>query len=105
MKKATLKITKNDMLELVVSKPLNESESDFVRARIPGLKRLVKCDYSGYPDGWQIDPALPERAFLVRNGGLVDSCIFESAEQARSFIRRLKRGESPHVAMSASMQS
>jgi len=88
MKKATLKITKNDMLELVVSKPLSESESDFVRARIPGLKRLVKCDYSGYPDGWQIDPALPERVFLISNGGLLDSCLFNSASEAQAFLNQ-----------------
>jgi len=88
MKKATLKITQNDMLELVVSKPLSESESDFVRARIPGLKRMVKCDYSGYPDGWQIDPALPERAFLVSSGGLFDSCLFNSAFEAQAFLNQ-----------------
>ena len=77
----------------------------YINKYVPALKRMVICDYTQHPDGWQIEKDMTERAFLVRNGRLVDSCLFYNETQARLFVRSVNRGENPLTAMLAAMQS
>jgi len=77
----------------------------YINKYVPALKRMVICDYTRHPDGWQIEKDMPERAFFVKNGGLVDSCLFSNETQACLFVHRVNRGENPLTAMVAAMQS
>ena len=74
-------------------KALTDADREAIRANLPALKRLVSSNYTKHPEGWQVDPDIPERAFLVRNGRLIDSCLFHTTTGALELIRRLAVGE------------
>jgi len=72
---------------------LTDDDRANIRHHLPTLKRLVSCDYTHHPEGWSADPDMPNRAVLVRQGRLLDSCIFRTPEGVRDFIRRVTNGE------------
>jgi hypothetical protein len=72
---------------------LNDLDRANIRAHLPTLKRLVSCDYTQHPEGWSVEPDMPNRVVLVRQGRLLDSCIFRTNEGAPELIRRLAVGE------------
>ena len=70
---------------------LTDADRASIREHAPTMKRLVNTDYSDYSDGWHVDPddpGIPSRAFMVRNGRIIDSCIFHTGEGALELIRR-----------------
>jgi len=103
--KIRLELLDTGRLHVIHDAGLSDRALDNLNKYVPALKRMVRCDYTRHADGWQIEKDMPERAFLVKNGGLVDSCLFPSAAQALAFVRRVNRGETPHNAMTAAMQS
>jgi len=81
---------------------LNDTDRANIRANLPTLKRLVSCDYSQHPEGWSAEPDMPNRAVLVRNGRLIDSCLFHTTTGAKELVRRLAVGEPLTLAFHAS---
>jgi len=80
---------------------LNDTDRANIRHHLPQLKKLVSADYGEYPEGWSQCQALPTRAVHVRQGRLLDSCIFRTNEGALELIRRLAVGEPLSLAFSA----
>jgi len=80
---------------------LTDDDRDAIRANLPALKRLVSCDYSQHPEGWSVEPDMPTRAVHIRQGHLLDSCIFRTHEGAIELIRRVTNGEPLNIAFSA----
>jgi len=72
---------------------LSDLDRTNIRAHLPTLKRLVSCDYTHHPEGWSAEPDMPNRVVLVRQGRLLDSCIFRTTTGALELIRRLAVGE------------
>jgi len=85
----------DDQGRLIVkpSRLLNDDDRANIRAHLPTLKRLVSCDYSQHPEGWSVEPDMPTRAVHIRQGHLLDSCIFRTHEGAIELIRRVTNGE------------
>jgi hypothetical protein len=85
----------DDQGRLIVkpSRLLNDDDRANIRHHLPALKRLVSCDYTHHPEGWSAEPDMPNRAVLVRNGRLIDSCLFRTITGALELIRRVTNGE------------
>jgi len=85
----------DDQGRLIVkpSRLLNDDDRANIRAHLPALKRLVSCDYTQHHEGWSVEPDMPNRVVLVRQGRLLDSCIFRTNEGALELIRRVTNGE------------
>lgn len=80
---------------------LTDDDRAAIREHAPVMKRLVSCDYTQHPEGWSIDPGMPERAVHVRRGRLIDSCLSRTGEGARELLRRVGAGEPPGQAFHA----
>ncbi len=83
------------------SRLITDPDRANIRAHLPTLKRLVSADYTQHPEGWQLDPDIPSRAVHVRQGRLLDSCLFRTAEGALELIRRVGHGEPLTLAFAA----
>jgi len=93
----------DDQGRLIVkpSRLLNDDDRANIRAHLPTLKRLVSCDYTQHLDGWSVDPDMPNRAVHVRQGRLLDSCLFRTTTGAVELVRRLALGEPQTLAFYA----
>jgi len=80
---------------------LNDTDRANIRHHLPQLKKLVSADYGEYPEGWSQCQALPTRAVHVRQGRLLDSCLFRTSGGAENFLHRVQSGEPPSLAFSA----
>lgn len=80
---------------------LTDTDRANIRANLPTLKRLVSCDYTQHPEGWSVEPDMPNRAVHVRNGRLLDSCLFHTTTGALELIRRVTNGEPLNLAFHA----
>jgi len=72
---------------------LSDLDRTNIRHHLPMMKRLVSCDYTQHPEGWSQCHAMETRVVLVRQGRLLDSCIFRTNEGALELIRRVTNGE------------
>ena len=87
------RIGEDGRLHVQPSTPLTDTDRANIRANLPALKRLVSYDYAQHPEGWSQDADMPERAVHVRQGHLIDSCLFHTTEGALELIRRIALGE------------
>lgn len=88
-------------LKVYPAENLTDEDRANIRANLPALKRLCSPDHSDYAEGWSLTPDIPNRAALVRNGRLLDSCLFRTAGGAENFLHRVQSGEPPNLAFSA----
>jgi len=92
---------KEGRLHVTPSKALTTADKHAISANLPALKHLLAYEYTMYAEGWQQCHAIPERAVHVRQGYLLDSCLFRTPEGARDFVRRARSGEPTNLAFSA----
>ena len=71
---------------------INDHDRAFIRANRDRLLELVRGGDSLHhlPDGWQQSEGIPERVILVRNGRLIDSCLFHTEAGSRAFMELVK---------------
>ena len=80
---------------------LTDDDRAAIRHHLPTIKRLLSVDYSGFKDGWQHDPTMPERLILVKGGRLLDSCMFNTEGAGLAFLVLIACDYTPRQAFRA----